>query len=216
MPSSESGKKLIQKIRTSLKGRVDHVIGHAFRPELNPGEYLADFDDLPEMVFAKNLVKVGGKFSYCTNKQELVAGLTQLFNENQWENVYVPEGQLKIFLDMAGVPSFSDANRIKETDAAVTACEYLIARTGSVLVSSAQVKGRRVFGYAPVHVVIGYTSQLVNEIKEGLKNIQNNYMTMPSMITTITGPSRTADIEKTLVMGMHGPEELYVFLVNDK
>lgn len=38
---------------------------------------------------------------------------------------------------------------------------------------------------------------------------------MPSMVTLITGPSRTADIEKTLVMGAHGPKELYVFLLED-
>jgi L-lactate dehydrogenase complex protein LldG len=39
---------------------------------------------------------------------------------------------------------------------------------------------------------------------------------LPSMMTLITGPSRTADIEKTLVMGAHGPRELYVFLLEDQ
>ncbi len=216
MPTSESGKELIQKIRSSLKGRVDQVIGHAFRPELDPEQYLSEFDDLPEMVFAKNLVRVGGKFSFCMNKQELIASLTQLFAENEWNQVYVPEEKLKILLDMAGVPNHSDKQAIKDMDVAVTACEYLIARTGSVLVSSAQVQGRRVFGFAPIHIVIAYTSQLVNEIRDGLNGVKNNYLKLPSMVTTITGPSRTADIEKTLVVGMHGPEELYVFLVNDK
>ena len=44
------------------------------------------------------------------------------------------------------------------------------------------------------------------------KKYPDNY---PSMISLITGPSRTADIEKTLVMGAHGPKELYVFLIED-
>ncbi|MFZ4706049.1 MAG: LUD domain-containing protein, partial [Bacteroidales bacterium] len=35
------------------------------------------------------------------------------------------------------------------------------------------------------------------------------------LISVITGPSRTADIEKTLVMGAHGPRELFVFLIED-
>ncbi|HEY2648831.1 MAG TPA: LUD domain-containing protein [Puia sp.] len=37
---------------------------------------------------------------------------------------------------------------------------------------------------------------------------------MPSFITLATGPSRTADIEKTLVVGVHGPKDVYVFLVD--
>jgi L-lactate dehydrogenase complex protein LldG len=38
---------------------------------------------------------------------------------------------------------------------------------------------------------------------------------LPSMISMITGASRTADIEKTLVMGAHGPKELVLFLIDD-
>ncbi|MCD6347283.1 MAG: LUD domain-containing protein [Bacteroidales bacterium] len=216
MPDSDTGKDLIRKIRHTLKGRVDHVIGHAFRPELNPKDYLPELDDLPELIFARNLVQVGGKFSFCIDKQELLSGLSQLYQDNKWEAIYSPEKDISTLLDMAGMPNYSEAVRFKDMDAAVTGCEYLIARTGSVLVSSSQIKGRRLFGYAPIHIVIAYTSQLVNEIGEGIAGIKNNYSSMPSMVSTITGPSRTADIEKTLVLGMHGPEELYVFLVNDK
>ena len=54
------------------------------------------------------------------------------------------------------------------------------------------------------------------DLKDGFKLIKNKYGTqIPSMISTITGPSRTADIEKTLVLGAHGPKELFVFLIDD-
>ena len=54
-------------------------------------------------------------------------------------------------------------------------------------------------------------------MKEGLSKLKKKYNgKLPSMISTITGPSRTADIEKTLVMGAHGPKEVYVFLIDDK
>ena len=53
------------------------------------------------------------------------------------------------------------------------------------------------------------------DIKEALQLIKEKYQgTIPSMITFATGPSRTADIEKTLVVGVHGPKEVYLFLID--
>ena len=54
------------------------------------------------------------------------------------------------------------------------------------------------------------------DLKDGFNRLKEKYgQKLPSMISTITGPSRTADIEKTLVLGAHGPKELYVFLIDD-
>jgi L-lactate dehydrogenase complex protein LldG len=66
-------------------------------------------------------------------------------------------------------------------------------------------------------VVVAFTSQLVPDIKSALVQIKQRYEgRLPGMLSMITGPSRTADIEKTLVMGAHGPKALYVFLVQDE
>ena len=60
------------------------------------------------------------------------------------------------------------------------------------------------------------TSQLVYDIKDALLLLKNKYRgTLPSLVTFATGPSRIADIEKTLVVGVHGPKEVYLFLVDD-
>jgi L-lactate dehydrogenase complex protein LldG len=70
--------------------------------------------------------------------------------------------------------------------------------------------------YAPVHICVAYTSQLVYDIKDGLERVKEKYRdNLPSLITLATGPSRTADIEKTLVVGVHGPKEVYCFVVDD-
>jgi L-lactate dehydrogenase complex protein LldG len=54
------------------------------------------------------------------------------------------------------------------------------------------------------------------DLKDAFKIIKDRYGNqLPSMLSTITGPSRTADIEKTLVLGAHGPKELFVFLLDD-
>ena len=82
------------------------------------------------------------------------------------------------------------------------------------MMSSAQQSGRTVSVYAPVHICVAYTDQLVFDIKDALLRMKEKYAEgLPSLITLATGPSRTADIEKTLVVGVHGPKEVFCFLI---
>ena len=108
-------------------------------------------------------------------------------------------------------------NDLATCDASITSCEFLIARTGTIVLSAAQESGRTASVYAPIHICIAYTDQLVYDIKDALLMLKEKYQhDLPSLITFATGPSRTADIEKTLVVGVHGPKEVYVFLVDSK
>ena len=103
-----------------------------------------------------------------------------------------------------------------QLEVGITRAEFLIARLGSIMITSKQTSGRRLNVFPPVHIVIAYTSQLVYDLKDAFDGIKKKYKDqLPSMISIITGPSRTADIEKTLVLGAHGPKKLYVFLVNE-
>ena len=84
------------------------------------------------------------------------------------------------------------------------------------MVSSRLSPGRKIVVYPEIHLVLAYSSQLVPDLKQALALVKKKYRdNFPSMISLISGPSRTADIEKTLVMGAHGPRELYVFLIDD-
>ena len=75
--------------------------------------------------------------------------------------------------------------------------------------------GRTGSVYAPVHICIAYTDQVVYDVKDALLLLQEKYgMALPSFISFASGPSRTADIEKTLVTGVHGPKEVYCFLTD--
>ena len=81
--------------------------------------------------------------------------------------------------------------------------------------SAAEQSGRTVSVYAPIHICIAYTNQLVFDIKDALELVNKKYNgNIPSLITFASGPSRTADIEKTLVTGVHGPKEVYLFLID--
>ena len=95
-------------------------------------------------------------------------------------------------------------------------CEALIALSGSVVVSSRQMMGRTSTVIPHIHVVVAFAHQIVPEFIDAFDVIRERYQgEMPSMISTITGPSRTADIEKTLVLGAHGPKEIVLFLLQD-
>ena len=75
--------------------------------------------------------------------------------------------------------------------------------------------GRTAPVYYPVHIIVAYADQIVPDIDDAFALMKKKYGNdLPSMINLNTGPSRTADIEKTLVVGVHGPAEVFCFLVN--
>jgi len=168
----------------------------------------------PEIEFAEQFTKLQGKFIFCMDHRELAEQLKGLVVHGDLKKLYCREDKLKALLKEHAFDGFSDVE-LKDCDAAVTSCELLIARTGSIVMSAAQVSGRTVSVYAPIHICIAYTDQLVYDIRDGLVALKERFQgQLPSLITFATGPSRTADIEKTLVVGVHGPKEVYLFLVD--
>lgn len=168
-----------------------------------------------EIEFAENFTKLLGKFSFCFDEKELVQQLNTLAAARKWEKIYCAEETLKQSLFENGFSNFHSTN-ISTCDASITTCESLVARTGSMLISSAQTSGRTTSVYAPIHICIAYTNQLVYDIKDALQLVKEKYSgDLPSLVTLATGPSRTADIEKTLVVGVHGPKEVFCFLLEN-
>ena len=169
-----------------------------------------DQEDLA-ITFAQKFTELQGRFTYCADQDDLLAKLRSLIEEKQWGLVYCTESPFREMLSLLQIEPSTD---LPGCDVSITGCEFFIARTGSILMSSAQTSGRTTSAYAPIHICIGYTTQLVADLKEAFPLIKTNYQSrMPSMITVATGPSRTADIEKTLVTGVHGPGVVYCFLL---
>jgi L-lactate dehydrogenase complex protein LldG len=169
-----------------------------------------------EIIFAQQLTKLNGKFIYCENEKELGENISLLIEENKWDNVFCFEKKAKDILKKSKINFSENEKEIRHLNVGVSLCESLAARTGSVFVTSKQLSGRRLPAFANYHIVIAYSSQLVYTIKESLSAIKKkDGSNLPSMIVNISGPSRTADIEKTLVQGAHGPKEIYVFLVDE-
>ncbi len=205
-----------ENILTKIKQALAQPVPVPFPASENTKSvYLPSKQEL-EIEFAENFSKLLGKFSYCANEEELVILLNELIKERNWTKIYNRETLLKKKLTVAGL-TIIYSDDVAVCDAAISGCEYLIARTGSMVLSSAQQSGRTISVYAPIHICIAYAKQLVYDIEDGLQKLRQEHgQQFPSLVTLATGPSRTADIEKTLVVGVHGPKEVYCFLVDSE
>lgn len=212
MKESTSKEKVLKKIRNAL---LDLKVNPFPDVDFEHPIYQPIQDTL-DVVFAQELTSVGGQFLYCGSYDEMLQNLDNLIQAKKGQPVFCIDDTCKMLLQDIDAEFSDKAEDFHDLQIAVTGCEYLIARLGSVLISSKQGSGRRLNVYPDVHVVIASTSQLVFDIKEGLEGVRKKYgQSMPSLVSLISGPSRTADIEKTLIMGAHGPRELVVIMVDD-
>lgn len=166
-----------------------------------------------EIEFAEQFTKLLGKFSYCSDYNDFIRQLTTLVNKQGWKKIYCKEEKLLQSFRQSELAAYQHP-QLASCDTSITTCEFLVARTGTMVLSAAGESGRTTSVYAPVHICVAYTHQIVYDLKDALHAIKEKYDgKIPSMISFATGPSRTADIEKTLVVGVHGPKEVYCFLI---
>jgi L-lactate dehydrogenase complex protein LldG len=97
-------------------------------------------------------------------------------------------------------------------DAGVTGVDAALAETGTIVVSSGPGKSRLVPLLPPVHIALAPTSKLTTDLFTWTASRGG---AMPSALTLISGPSKTADIEQTMAIGVHGPKRLIVILYHD-
>ncbi len=208
-PSKEA---ILKRIRQGLTRR------NALPPEPNftTDIYSRSPEEDLSVVFAQQFLHHKGEFYFVENEKELCEVITDVAKIKGFNNIYVWEKSLIDMLSPSSLVFETSEKDFTQAGVGITSCDALIARTGSALLSSAKLSGRRLSIYPHIHVVIAKTSQLVYDIKDGMELMKTLYGTnLPSMICLETGPSRTADIEKTLVLGAHGPKELLVFLIDD-
>jgi L-lactate dehydrogenase complex protein LldG len=210
MKVSAAKENILKKIRKALTNSTPIPFPQS---EGNSSVFTPTPQEL-EVEFARRFTNLQGKFVFCVDHQELAAQLNALAANNKWDKIVCRDEDLKKTLSDNQFTNHAYTD-LAACDAAITTCEWLVARTGSIVMSAAQPGGRTTSVYAPVHICVAYTSQLVYDVKDAILLAREKYAgNLPSLITFATGPSRTADIEKTLVVGVHGPKEVYVFLVD--
>jgi L-lactate dehydrogenase complex protein LldG len=172
-------------------------------------------------ILTDNLEKLRATVAQFPSDRAAADYLARLAQERGWQRVAYHADPLVEPL-VAGVACETyrvdspacDKRALEACDAGITSCEALISQTGSILVSSATSGGRGLSILPHVHVVVATLDQIVPTLGDALHQARERHAGhLPSMLSFITGPSRTGDIERILVLGAHGPKELFVILV---
>ncbi len=171
-------------------------------------------------LFAANTQDLKAEFFLCSDWDELKTRLSALAQESGWQRIATHAGDLTdqasnaLSLPIVHTNGDYDISQLEQCDAALTQCDALVAQTGSVLLTSRSAGGRALSALAPHHVVLARRDQLVPDLSAAFVLLQERYgESYPSMISFATGPSRTGDIERILVLGAHGPKRLTIFCV---
>ncbi|MGC8742517.1 MAG: LutC/YkgG family protein [Verrucomicrobiia bacterium] len=194
-----------------LRSQISNVLpatGNNFEENLN--------------LFKKNSDELKTDFYTVKSIDEIVQHLERLKESEQWKSIATHSDDLfnnicsKLSLPVVRTNSGYDVAELEKCAASITECDCLVAQTGSVIVSSNSNGGRAISVLPPHHIIIAKKEQLLPSMPDAIGFIKRKYSGgLPSMISIITGPSRTGDIERILVLGAHGPKKLTVFLIVD-
>ena len=175
--------------------------------------------------FIGELKKVNTNVIEARSEDEARTSLHHLIEEKElksfsiWESQFLKELNVKNGLKDAGLNlvTAKNKNRIANSDIGITEVDYAIADTGTLVLLTDKNQPRSVSLLPPIHLAIVRPENLVRNIDDLfviLKSKLENLEDITSCMTFITGPSRTADIELNLTLGVHGPKELYVVILS--
>jgi L-lactate dehydrogenase complex protein LldG len=192
----------------------DEEISH-WLPKVGDG-----FDARAEL-FARNSVTLKSAFHLLPDEAAATAKLTEIAQAEGWKSVAAHGNgaagpSTRAIVTALKLPAVwtdagYDVREMEKCDAGISECDALIAQTGSVLVTSRSAGGRALSVLPPHHVVLARRDQLIADLPEAFSLLERRYsQSYPSFIGFITGPSRTGDIERILVLGAHGPKKLTI------
>jgi L-lactate dehydrogenase complex protein LldG len=170
-------------------------------------------------LFQKNSVQLKTDLQLVAGVEEAAKTLVNLCDAHQWTAAAAHHHPLldqivpALGLETLYTEDRPDAKSLEKCSVGITACDALIAQTGSILLTARSAGGRALSVLPPHHLVIARADQFVPDLP-AFELLSARYVeNYPSFITFITGPSRTGDIERILVLGAHGPKNLTVILI---
>ncbi len=175
----------------------------------------------PVEMFCARLESVGGQCAIVHDEGEASRALTQIIAELQTRVLAkrIALSNAPLVLELArglAVEELQICPPVSELfsyDVGVTMAQAAIAETGTLILESEKERHRLVSLLPPVHIAVVRADDICLTIGDALKRVRGHVKEeMSRAITFITGPSRTADIELTLTVGVHGPKELYVII----
>lgn len=221
---------ILSSIRSHLAASVPHDQRElAVRPiEVSTGSRSDRVDLTRERtvdLFKNMLEAVDGHCLIAHGEVELAHALTRIISDLQKTKLRaqriaisdVPLIERVMHLTDLEIEALSitpSASEIFSFDVGITTAQAAIAETGTLVLESVDERHRLVSLVPAVHIAIISASKIVRTLGEALTLLRKGKEISPA-VTFITGPSRTADIELTLTIGVHGPQELYVIVTTD-
>lgn len=227
--NTQARETMLRSIRSHLAASIQHDeregSSHASVPAV-PAIVPPENGDSLSIVesFKQNLEAVNGQCIVARNEVEIVRALTKIITGLQETNLKgrriavsntpALQGLVNLIAveidELCITPSAAD---LFSVDVGITTAQSAIAETGTLVLDSSRERNRLTSLVPPVHIAIVDAAQIRQTLGETLSELQRDGEVSP-IVTFVTGPSRTADIELTLAIGVHGPQELYV-IVNE-
>jgi L-lactate dehydrogenase complex protein LldG len=171
-------------------------------------------------LFQKNCVQLKTDLQLVAGVEDAANTLINLRNTHKWvaaaahHHLLLDQIVPALGLETLYTEERPDAKSLEKCSVGITACDALISQTGSILLTSRSAGGRALSVLPPHHLIIARADQLVPDLPAACDLLSARYgENYPSFITFITGPSRTGDIERILVLGAHGPKNLTIILI---
>ncbi len=209
-----SRETILGSIRSHLAASVPHdQLETVHDPDLSIGVSPVEVSPISTVEqFKQSLEAVDGHCVIARDEAEIAQAITRIVSDLGVRRIALSDAPVLARLINAGDVEISPPD-IFEFDAGISTAQAAIAETGTLVLDCARERHRLVSLVPPVHIAILEASSIFQTLAEALAFVHQNGNISPA-VTFITGPSRTADIELTLTIGVHGPQELYV-IVND-
>lgn len=184
--------------------------------ELKPnerGKYMPEIKLPIDEKFTINFKANGGKFLYCIDLDEIFESLENIVQENNWneKKAFFIDKNLENRFKNAGILT---TEKVSDSTFFITTCENLIANDGSLLISSNQIAEKKLTELPANFIVFATTSQIVENIGEGLRGIKHkNRQKIPTNITTIKHFKSSE--EKDFLSYGSSSKNLYLLLLED-
>ncbi|MCD9185320.1 MAG: lactate utilization protein [Pyrinomonadaceae bacterium] len=169
-------------------------------------------------IFRENLRSIGANCEIVEDKSKAVSFIQTRINEKKLKKIAVSDagliGEIVGLLEFAG-DFIRNASKevLFETDLGITSAQFGIAETGTLVIESDKEFNRLASLVPPIHICVLEAEKIHQTLGEVLQELEKD---LSRSVTFITGQSRTSDIELTLALGVHGPAELHVILIEKK
>lgn len=223
---NNSRKEILHTIKKGLKGSRSETLNQKrdFAQEAREVQKVINKKQWGlKSQFISEIQNVNTNVIEADKEENIVAALLRFIEEKElgsfsiWESEFLKELKIKDELKNTGLKLITakNKNRIAKSDIGITEVDYAIVDTGTLVLLTKKNQPRSVSLLPPIHLAIVRPENLVRNIKDLFIILKSNLeeeQDITSCMTFITGPSRTADIELNLTLGVHGPKELYVVI----